>query len=615
MIFQPRTKFVLAGGFAALLALMAVLTVMGVGVLTALYEDIEAERLSSEKIQKVHIMREAIRRRSFSMLYVQTLTDFFDRDEERLRFNGFAGDFIVARDGYLEFGVTAEERAILDRLRKALRATQAFVEETMRLAVEGENREMIEAATLEAVRNQRPLLDTLNELVAYQVRTSAMRSAHIKESQKDILAVAVFAAVAILGLSILISLYAYRREVYQTNQLVREIAERKQAEDAALEAQARLSGILQIAPDAVISVGGDMNIQLFNQGAERIFGYTAGQVLGQPLEILMPEYFRKNHRRLVEEFGRSDESYRLMDRRQDVLGLRKDGTEFPASASVTKLDIHGEKIFTVMLQDITERKRAEESLMEAKEGAETASRSKSEFLAAMSHDLRTPLNAILGFAEIISRQHLGPIADKYREYAEDIHSSGELLLSLVDDILDLSAIEAGKQSLNKENISITDVVAECEVLVKEKARFQGIELTTKVPEDLPLLYADRRAIKQILINLLSNAIKFTPEGNGIELKATAVDDHHIFEVSDTGSGIPADKLATITDPFVRGETDPHKNREGTGLGLTIVKSLVDLHDGELDIKSAVDKGTTVTVSIPTTIRRDENVPEQSPTSA
>ncbi len=145
----------------------------------------------------------------------------------------------------------------------------------------------------------------------------------------------------------------------------RDITERKQAEEAMKVSQARLSGILRIAPDAVISVGTDMNIQLFNQGAEQIFGYTAEEVLGRSLEILMPEYIRKHHRIRVNEFDRSGETYRLIDRRQDVLGLRKDGTEFPASASVTKLDIHGEKIFTVMLQDITERKRTEEALRES----------------------------------------------------------------------------------------------------------------------------------------------------------------------------------------------------------------------------------------------------------
>ena len=227
-----------------------------------------------------------------------------------------------------------------------------------------------------------------------------------------------------------------------------------------------------------------------------------------------------------------------------------------------------------------------------------ANRAKSEFLANMSHDLRTPLNAIIGFSDFISQQYFGPIGEKYQEYAKDIHSSGELLLSLVNDILDLSAIESGKQSLSKENISITDVVTECEMIIKERAQSIGVDLVMKAPKAPPSLYADRRAMTQILLNLLTNSIKYTPEGGKVTLRATASNEHHTIEVSDTGMGIPADKITTVTDPFVKGEADPHKSQESTGLGLAIVKSLVERHDGELDIKSTVGKGTTVTVTIP-----------------
>lgn len=248
--------------------------------------------------------------------------------------------------------------------------------------------------------------------------------------------------------------------------------------------------------------------------------------------------------------------------------------------------------------EIIERKIAEHKYREAKEAAEAATRAKSEFLANMSHDLRTPLNAIIGFSDVINRQCFGAVKEKYQEYAKDIKSSGEHLLSLVNDILDLSAIESGKMSLVKERIFITDVVAECNVIIKERALTLGVDLETEVPDDLSPLYADKRAIVQILINLLSNAIKFTPEGGKVTLRVTATSKCHTIEVNDTGVGIPADMIPTITSPFVKGETDPHKTHESTGLGLAIVKSLVDLHDGELDIKSIVDVGTTVLVTLP-----------------
>ena len=252
--------------------------------------------------------------------------------------------------------------------------------------------------------------------------------------------------------------------------------------------------------------------------------------------------------------------------------------------------------------DITEVKQAEEArrlaLLAAKGEAETANRAKSEFLAAMSHDLRTPLNAILGFADILTNQYFGPISDKYREYAEDIQSSGEHLLTLVNEILDLSTIEAGKQSLVKEKLSTLDVVTECERIVEDRARSHGIDLVTKVPEDLPPLYADRRASKQIILNLLSNALKFTPEGGKVTVSAKASKITTTLMITDTGRGIPAEKLPKLTDPFARADTDPYLAEQGWGLGLTITKSLIELHDGTLDIKSKVGKGTTVTVTLP-----------------
>ena len=251
-----------------------------------------------------------------------------------------------------------------------------------------------------------------------------------------------------------------------------------------------------------------------------------------------------------------------------------------------------------LLNEISARQLAEEEARNSMVKANEANFAKDKFLAAVSHDLRTPLNAIIGFADIIGHQRFGPANDIYQEYGNDIQSSGEFLLSMVNDILDLSAIESGKQSFAKENISALEVVTECEIIIKEKAQSLGIDLETKVAKDLPPLYADRRAIKQILLNLLSNSIKFTPEGGKITLKATVTNEHHTIEVSDTGRGIPDDKIATITRPFVRVEDDPHLSQEGTGLGLAIVNSLVDLHDGKLDIKSTVGKGTSVLLTLP-----------------
>jgi signal transduction histidine kinase len=238
---------------------------------------------------------------------------------------------------------------------------------------------------------------------------------------------------------------------------------------------------------------------------------------------------------------------------------------------------------------------------EALAEAEQASQAKSEFLATMSHELRTPLNAILGFSDIISHQYLGPHGEKkYMEYAEDIHSSGEHLLELVNDLLDISAIEAGKQSLNKEMLTVNEMVAESFNAVGRKAQEKDIELLTEISETLPPLYADKRAIRQILLNLLTNAVKFTLDGGRITVSAKAAKQKIILKVADTGQGIPAERLPNLTEPFTKGAVEPHKTVDGWGLGLAITKSLIDLHDGKLDIASKVGKGTTVRVTLPNT---------------
>jgi two-component system cell cycle sensor histidine kinase PleC len=254
------------------------------------------------------------------------------------------------------------------------------------------------------------------------------------------------------------------------------------------------------------------------------------------------------------------------------------------------------------LFDITERRRAEEDRRLALIDAERANQAKSDFLATMSHELRTPLNAIIGFSDMIEGQFFGALgSEKYKEYAHDIHNSSEHLMALVNDILDLSAIEAGKQPLFKEELIASEVAADCSLIIVNAAAEKNIEFSVDVSDNVTPLWADRRAIKQILFNLLTNAVKYTLEGGEILLKSSATGEFHVFEVKDTGVGVPAEKLSSLTDPFVRTETDPHKAQEGSGLGLAIVKSLVDLHGGELDIKSEVGVGTTVTVTLPSKI--------------
>jgi len=250
--------------------------------------------------------------------------------------------------------------------------------------------------------------------------------------------------------------------------------------------------------------------------------------------------------------------------------------------------------------DITDVKVREAVLNEARQHAELASRAKSEFLANMSHELRTPLNAIIGFSEMIRDGAFGPIDNpKYVEYAEDIHSSGAHLLELINDILDISKIEAGEVKIHEEEIDIVRIARACLQFVAKRARDNGLVLDCDLPDDLPLLFADACKVKQILVNLLSNAVKFTERGGRVSLRIRLRDDRRIeATISDTGIGIAREDIDLVLKPFTQVDSKLARKYEGTGLGLPLCKSLVDLHGGQFVIESDVGVGTTVRVVFP-----------------
>jgi two-component system cell cycle sensor histidine kinase PleC len=283
----------------------------------------------------------------------------------------------------------------------------------------------------------------------------------------------------------------------------------------------------------------------------------------------------------------------------DITALKRHETQLTASeqrlrASVTQLQ-QSQYALEKQTQQLAE---LAEKYSDQKTQAEEASRAKSEFLANMSHELRTPLNAIIGFSEVMKEGHFGPLgAPKYGEYAKDIHASGHYLLSLIDDILDMARIEAGRMRLETIEVRLDETLDETMRVVSKMAADKEILIEAEVPTGMDLV-ADRRAVKQITLNLLSNAVKFTPRGGMISVRARRARGYITLAIEDTGIGIPRHAIAKLGKPFEQVQSQFSRNHQGSGLGLAIAKSLAEMHGGSLRIRSTVGQGTTVVVRLP-----------------
>ncbi len=279
--------------------------------------------------------------------------------------------------------------------------------------------------------------------------------------------------------------------------------------------------------------------------------------------------------------------------------LRIDGSIVWVETRAALVNWDGRPASLSWLSDITHRKKMEAELIESKEAAEFANRTKTEFLANMSHELRTPLNAIIGFAEVIKDQMFGPVGlPKYADYAKDIFTSGRHLLNLINDILDLSKLEAGKLELHEEDVTLRTIVEECRTLIVNRAEKSNIDLITEIEPRLPKLRCDERALKQVLLNFLSNAVKFTPSGGAVTTRVRRVADGIAFSVTDTGIGMSEADIKVALTTFGQVDSKIARQHQGTGLGLPISKSLIELHGGTLTIESVPNKGTTMIATFP-----------------
>lgn len=357
-----------------------------------------------------------------------------------------------------------------------------------------------------------------------------------------------------------------------------------------------LEAMLDTATDGVLVIDDRGTIVAANRSAEALFGAERAAMNGVPLtELLAPESHR-SALDYLDGLSRNGVASVLNDGREVIGRVRKGGL-VPLFMTMGRVSPGR---FCAVLRDITQWKRAEEELTAAKRSAETASSQKSDFLAKISHEIRTPLNAIIGFSEVMMEERFGPVgSERYKEYLRDIHMSGALIMSLVNDLLDLSKIEAGKLDLSFEAVSLNDVLRECVALMQPQANRDRVIIRTSLSSTVPNVVADPRSLRQIVLNLLSNAIKYNMAGGQVIVSTIYEETGEVaIRVRDTGPGMSADDLERALEPFRQLQTT--QPVRGTGLGLPLTKALVEANRASFRIDSTVGQGTLVQITFPST---------------
>ncbi len=365
------------------------------------------------------------------------------------------------------------------------------------------------------------------------------------------------------------------------------------------QSEERKRSIIESAMDAIITIDGDGLVIEYNPSAVEMFGYEPAEVIGKPIaDIIIPEYLRQAHSDGIQKFLETGQNT-IFGKPIELPAINKSGIEFPVELTVTPSLLGNRPIFNAFLRDITQRKEAEESILAAKNAADEANQAKSSFLSSMSHELRTPLNAILGFGQLMSYNEKEPLTKMQKDNIEQILKGGSHLLTLIDELLDLSKIESGNVSLSIEPVSIHHIISDCiEMTNKISEEFGIIPNEPKLNSDFPDMLADYTRVKQVLINFLTNAIKYNRVGGTVSIDCETVEDNRIrISVIDTGPGIPLEKQSELFQPFNRLGQEGTEI-EGTGIGLALAKRLVEKMDGFIGHKSVENEGSTFWFELP-----------------
>lgn len=381
--------------------------------------------------------------------------------------------------------------------------------------------------------------------------------------------------------------------------------ERKRAEEALQVSEARNGAILEAALDSIITMDHEGKIVEFNPAAEKTFGYKRQEIIGQLLaDLIIPPSLREQHRRGLAHYLATGEGP-VLNRRIELTAVRSDETEFPVELAVSRIHGGGAPIFTAYIRDLTEQKaqetmqRRSHELEEQNRLIQEANRLKNEFFANMSHELRTPLNAIIGFSQILVDGKAGPLQANQREYIDDILTSGQHLLQLINDVLDLAKIEAGKLELDIATFSCAKAVEEVCTVMRPIAAKRNIRINPRLPSNLGMVTLDERRFKQALYNLISNAVKFSHENGEVEVVVqTGMDDKIRLQVKDFGIGIKREDLPRLFREFEQLDSGSARRHQGTGLGLALTKKIVELHKGFIAVESELGKGSIFEIVLP-----------------
>jgi PAS domain S-box-containing protein len=388
---------------------------------------------------------------------------------------------------------------------------------------------------------------------------------------------------------------------------IRELTKREEEARAQSLADRRFRELLEAAPDAIIEVDQEGRIVLMNRVAEKTFGYTRHELLGQSVDILLPDELRGSHAGHRAHF-QADPVTRLMGMGMVLHGRRKDGSSVPVEISLSPMRSEEGFRATAIIRDVTDRTLVEDRLrmlreeytreLELRHGEiERANRMKSEFLANMSHELRTPLHTVIGFSELLGEQVKGALNADQKRYVDHIHKDAQHLLALINEILDLTKIEAGKLLLNREVLDLGGIVDDALSSFRPQLAAKSIDVSTYLPGAVSV-EGDRIRTRQIVVNLLSNAVKFTAAGGNVRVDVEPADGFARVSVSDTGIGIPPAQHEAIFDNFHQVEPAMSGTREGTGLGLAITRRLVEAHGGRIWLESEPGRGSRFTFTLP-----------------